>query len=151
MASNDKVFYTDGHEVTVTDTSFKVNRKEYKLLGITRHGLLTIKPHRAPGIFIAIIGLLVLVIGAYELLPSGSLQDVRMLNRWISANDIAVFSGGLIALAGMSFAILVKPKYAVRISTAEGESNAVISKHQEYVRQIIDGLNRAFIARGVKA
>ena len=150
MAS-DKVFYTDGHEVTVTDTTFKVSKKEYRLLGITRHGFLTIKPHRAPGIFVFIIGLLVLLIGALELLPAETAGDVRVMNGYISANDLAVFSGSLIAAAGLLFAVLVKPKYAVRISTAEGESNAVVSKHQEYIRQIIDGLNRAFIARGVKA
>ena len=73
------------------------------------------------------------------------------MNRWINANDIAVFGGGMLAVAGILIAILVKPKYAVRISTAEGESNVVVSRHQEYIRQIIDGLNRAFIARGVKA
>jgi hypothetical protein len=149
--ANDKVFYTDGHEVIVTDTTFKVNKKEYKLLGITRHGFLTIKPHRAPGIFIFIIGLLVLLIGAFELLPVLTVRDVRVMNRYISANDVAVFSGALIAALGLFLAILAKPKYAVRISTAEGESNAVISRQQEYIRQIIDGLNRAFIARGVKA
>jgi hypothetical protein len=151
MASTDKVFYTDGHEVTVTDTTFKVNNKEYKLLGITRHGFLTIKPHRAPGIFVFIIGLLVLVIGALELLPAETFGDVRFMNAYVSANDVAVFTGSLIAAAGLLFAVLVKPKYAVRISTAEGESNAVVSRQQEYIRQIIDGLNRAFIARGVKA
>ena len=150
MAS-EKVFYTDGHEVTVTDTTFKVNKKEYKLLGITRHGFLTIKPHRAPGIFIMIIGLLVLLIGALELLPASNFQDVRIMNRWINANDLAVFGGSVITAIGLLLALLVKPKYAVRISTAEGESNAVVSQHQEYIRQIIDGLNRAFIARGVKA
>ena len=151
MASTDKVFYTDGHEVTVTDTTFKVNKKEYKLLGITRHGFLTIKPHRAPGIFIMIIGLLILLIGVYNLLPDNAVQDIRLANRWIGANDFAVIVGGLLALGGLLYAIMVKPKYAVRISTAEGESNAVVSTHQEYIRQIIDGLNRAFIARGVKA
>ena len=101
MATTDKVFYTDGHEVTVTDTTFKVNKKEYKLLGITRHGFLTIKPHRAPGIFIMIIGLLVLVIGALELLPALTFQDVRIMNRWINANDIAVVGGSLLAAAGL--------------------------------------------------
>lgn len=151
MATTDKVFYTDGHEVLVTDSTFKVNRKEYKLLGITRHGLFTIKPHRAPGFFILIIGLLVLLIGAYELLPATGVGEIRMANRWISANDISVVAGSIIAFAGLMVIVLVKPKYAVRISTAEGESNAVVSRQQEYIRQIIDGLNRAFIARGVKA
>ena len=151
MASNEKVFYTDGHEVTVTDSTFKVSKREYKLLGITRHGFLTIKPHRAPGVFIAIIGLLILLIGALELLPVSNLQDVRVMNRWITANDIAVLGGSVLTAFGLLYAVLVKPKYAVRISTADGESNAVVSPQQEYIKQIIDGLNRAFIARGVKA
>lgn len=151
MAQTDKVFYTDGHEVTVTDTTFKVNKREYKLLRITRHGLLTIKPHRAPGAFTLIIGLLILAIGAYDLLPATTVGEIRIANRWVDANDLCVVIGSLIALAGFLGIVLVKPKYAVRISTAEGESNAVVSKQQEYIRQIIDGLNRAFIARGVKA
>lgn len=149
--AQDKVFYTDGHEVTVTDTTFKVNRREYKLLGITRHGMFTIKPHRAPGIFGLIIGLLILAIGAYQLLPATAIGELRIANRWVNANDLCVVAGALIAFAGLMAIILVKPKYAVRISTAEGESNAVVSPHQEYIRQIIDGLNRAFISRGVKA
>lgn len=152
MASNDnKVFYTDGHEVTVTDSTFKVHKKEYKLLGITRHGLLTIKPMRAPGIFTMLIGILVILIGAYELLPSSVFADVRMLGRWVTANQLAVAGGVLVAVMGLLMAILVKPKYAVRISTAEGESNVVVSRQPEYIRQIIDGLNRAFISRGVNA
>jgi hypothetical protein len=151
MATTGKVFYTDGHEVIVTDSTFKVNKREYKLLGITRHGLLTIKPHRAPGIFTLIIGLLLLAIGAYELLPATTIGEVRIANRFINANDLTVVMGSIIAFAGLMMLVLAKPKYAVRISTAEGESNAVISRQQEYIRQIIDGLNRAFIARGVKA
>src|SRR5689334_17434688 len=108
MASTDKVFYTDGHEVTVTDTTFKVNKKEYKLLGITRHGFLTIKPHRAPGIFLMIIGLLILLIGVYGLLPEAAIQEATLGSQSVSANSIAVIGGGLIALAGLLYAILMK-------------------------------------------
>lgn len=151
MAQSNKVFYTDGHEVTVTDTTFKVNKREYKLLGITRHGLFTIKPPRAPGVFTFIIGLLIVAIGAYQLLPATAIGEIRMASRWINANDLAVVIGVLVALAGLLAIVMVKPKYAVRISTADGESNAVVSRQQEYIRQIVDGLNRAFIARGVKA
>jgi hypothetical protein len=144
----DKVYYTDGHDVTVTSSTLKVHNREYMLPGITRHGLSTLKPSRAPGLFLFIIGMLVVVIGAYGLVPPGLVENTLIGNRWITANDWAVIFGATIALLGLLTAVLVKPKYAVRIATAEGENDVVVSKQREYIRQIIEGLNRAFVARG---
>jgi hypothetical protein len=39
----------------------------------------------------------------------------------------------------------LREKYAVRIYTAEGEKNVVVSASREYISQIIDALNRAFL------
>ena len=38
-------------------------------------------------------------------------------------------------------------RYAVSITTAEGEKNVVISKRKEYITQIVHALNEAFFAR----
>ncbi len=146
--NTDKVYYTDGHDVVVTSSTFKVHNKEYRLPGITRHGLSTLKPQRAPGLFLFIIGMLIVVIGAYQLVPPGFIENTLIMDRWVTANDWAVIIGAVVALAGLLIAMLVKTKYAVRIATAEGENDVVISKHREYIRQIIDGLNKAFVARG---
>lgn len=146
--NTDKVYYTDGHEVTVTSSTLKVHNKEYRLPGITRHGLSTLKPQRAPGLFLFIIGMLVVVIGAYGLVPPGLIENREIANRWVTANDWAIVIGAAIALAGLMTAVLVKPKYAVRIATADGENDVVVSKQREYIRQIIEGLNKAFVARG---
>jgi hypothetical protein len=146
--STDKVYYTDGHEVTVTSSTLKVHNKEYMLPGITRHGLSTLKPQRAPGLLLFVIGMLIVVIGVYKLIPPGYLQNVLIMDRWVTINDWAILGGALIALAGLLVATLVKTKYAVRIATAEGENDVVVSKHREYIRQIIEGLNKAFVARG---
>ena len=35
----DRILYTDGHDVTVTDTMFPVRNMSYRLVGITKHGL----------------------------------------------------------------------------------------------------------------
>lgn len=146
--NTDKVYYTDGHDVVVTSSTLKVHNREYRLPGITRHGLSTLKPQRAPGLFLFIIGMLIVVIGAYRLVPPGFLQNTYMMDRVVTANDWTVILGAIIALAGLMIAMLVRTKYAVRIATAEGESDVVVSKHREYIRQIIEGLNKAFVARG---
>lgn len=149
--NTDKVYYTDGHEVTVTSSTLKVHNKEYLLPGITRHGLSTLRPQRAPGLLLFIIGMLVVVVGAYQLIPPGLISNVFIMERWVTVNDWAVVAGGLIGLAGLLTAMLVRPKYAVRIATAEGENDVVVSRHREYIRQIIEGLNKAFVARGSTA
>jgi len=146
--NTDKVYYTDGHEVTVTGSTLKVHNKEYLLPGITRHGLSTLKPQRAPGLFLFIIGMLIVVVGAYQLIPPGIVPNVCIANRLVTVNEWAIGAGAVIGLAGLLIAMLVKPKYAVRISTAEGENDVVVSREREYIRQIIDGLNKAFVARG---
>jgi hypothetical protein len=146
--NTDKVYYTDGHDVVVTSSTLKVHNREYRLPGITRHGLSTLKPQRAPGLFLFIIGMLIVVIGAYRLVPPGFLQNTYMMDRVVTANDWTVILGAIIALAGLMIAMLVRTKYAVRIATAEGECDVVVSKHREYIRQIIEGLNKAFVARG---
>jgi hypothetical protein len=146
--NTDKVYYTDGHDVTVTSSTLKVHNKEYLLPGITRHGLSTLKPQRAPGLFLFIIGMLIVVIGAYQLIPPGYVDSVYIMNRLVTANVWAIIIGATIGLAGLLTAMLVRPKYAVRIATAEGENDVVVSPHREYIRQIIEGLNKAFVARG---
>jgi hypothetical protein len=149
--NTDKVYYTDGHDVVVTASTFKVHNKEYRLPGITRHGLSTLKPQRAPGLFLFIIGMLVVTLGAYQLMPPGYVDNMLIMDRWVTVNDWAVIFGATLGLVGLLIAMLVKTKYAVRIATAEGENDVVVSKHREYVRQIIDGLNKAFVARGQAA
>lgn len=146
--NTDKVYYTDGHDVVVTSSTLKVHNKEYRLPGITRHGLTTRKPQRAPGLFLFIIGMLIVTVGAYQLIPPGYVDNMLIMDRWVTVNDWAIVFGAALGLTGLLIAMLVRPKYAVRIATAEGENDVVISKHREYIRQIIDGLNKAFVARG---
>ena len=53
----DKVIYTDGRDVTVTDSALKVKNTSYKLSGITNLALRTIRAERWPGIILLLLGL----------------------------------------------------------------------------------------------
>jgi xanthosine utilization system XapX-like protein len=59
-------------------------------------------------------------------------------------NTLALWIGAGLALIGLIILLMARERYAVRIQTAEGEKNAVVSYKREYVAQIVDALNTAF-------
>lgn len=140
----DKIIYTDGHDITVTDTELQVKKKTYKLDGIIKHGLMIMKPERLPAIILMALGVIALLIGLLELIAPTTIADAYIDGSFVSANTIAIWIGaGLLAIGVIMLAVM-RERYAVRIFTAEGEKNAVVSKSREYVTQIIAALNTAF-------
>jgi hypothetical protein len=138
----EKVLYTDGRDVTVTDSTLKIKTAAYKLNGITSLSLWTIKPERWPGIVLMLLGIVSALAGWSAALPASlniktesGILDANMLAMWIGA---ALFVIGILAIA------LGKERYAVRIATAEGEKNAIVSDRREYIAQIVDAVNKAF-------
>lgn len=140
----DRVLYTDGRGITVTDSTFQVNKTEYQIEGIIKHGLLIMRPERLPGMLLLIVGFIVAVIGILNLIPNTMIADVQLNDQAVSANTVAMWAGGALALIGIVILAVVRERYAVRIATAEGEKNAVVSDRKEYISQIVDALNQAF-------
>jgi hypothetical protein len=138
----DKVIYTDGRDVVVTDSTLKVKNTSYHLNGITKLSLWTIRPDRWPGILLLLIGLIAAVGGYMNMLP----PDLNMNTEdgYLSANTLAMWIGAGLFLVGILALALSKERYAVRIGTAEGEKNAVVSARREYIAQIVDALHSAF-------
>jgi hypothetical protein len=139
----DKVIYTDGHDVTVTDTTLQVKNHEYNLSGVMKCGLMVLQPQRAPGIILLVLGLALIVVGLMQLIPTATVPDMEVANRSPDVNTLAVWIGGALALIGILVLGLVKERYAVRIATAEGEKDAVVSDKREYIHQIVDAINQA--------
>jgi len=139
----DKVLYTDGHDVVITESTFKVKNKSYSLNGITKHGLLTLRPDRAPGILFFVLGVIISLCGILNAIPTSWMNAVYINGSYIGINELATWVGLGIALIGVLITTLVKERYAVRIATAEGEKNAIVSKKKEYVRQIVHALTDA--------
>jgi hypothetical protein len=138
----DKVIYTDGRDVVVTDSTLKVKNASYRLNGITKLCLWTIRPDRWPGILLLLLGLLAVACGYMNLLPEN--MSVQTSNGNLDSNTLAVWVGVALAVVGILILALSKEKYAVRIGTAEGEKNAVVSYKREYISQIVDALHSAF-------
>ena len=151
MAANE-VIYTDGQRIIVTPSAFQVKDVKYNLLGITKHGLAVMKPIRLPGIALITLGIAVSLVGFFRLVPSGMIQNINIhvYGKLVSANNMALAMGLLFMTLGLIILIIVKEKYAVRIATAEGETNAVVSNQREYINQIINALNRAFMMESSK-
>jgi hypothetical protein len=140
----EKILYTDGHDVVITESSFQVKNKMYNLDGITKHALQTIRPNRAPAIFVFVLGLIIMVAGVLKMISPTLIPDVNMGGNYISANTLAVWAGLLLAIVGLLITISLRERYSVRISTAEGEKDAVVSRQKEYIRQIVNALNEAY-------
>ena len=140
----EKVLYTDGHEVTVTDTFFRVKKALYYLNGITRHGLLIIHPYRLGPFLSLVLGAMLITTGAMRLIPVRTIPNIVLLSDEISANAIALGLGIALFVVGLLVLIFMRDRYAIRIATAEGEKNVLVSPRREYITQVVDALNNAF-------
>jgi hypothetical protein len=142
---SERTLYTDGHEVTVTECSFKVKKISYHLKGITRHSFQIIHPDRLPALFVGLAGAVLITLGAMKLIPSSTFRDLDVTGLTITANTISLVLGVLLLVTGSVVVATMKDRYAVRIATAEGEKNVVVSPKKEYVAQIVDALNKAYL------
>ena len=138
----DKILYTDGHDVTVTDSTLLVKNHEYKLNGVTRCALMVLQPKRAPGALLLLIGLTFVALGILNMM-SPYFAPVVINNKAYNMDLVAIWAGGFLALVGIVALAIVRERYAVRIATAEGEKDAVVSSRKEYVTQIVDAINQA--------
>ena len=120
--TTERILYTDGHDVTVTDSTFRVRKHFYKLDGITRHGFSIIKPNRIPGLFFIGLGLIALTIGLSSVGQESNFA-IRMSSTVLGSKVILSACGGTFILAGIVLMIAMKEKYGVHIVTAEGEKD----------------------------
>ncbi len=147
MITDNIIYFTDGHQVMITNDGFKVKSIVYRLNGITQHGLSIIRPKRTPTILLMIFGIALFLSGTLNLIPSSWNTNVNLLGFSLLVNSL-LMGGGIVLLGiGVSLLILQREKYSVRILTAEGEKDVVISHSREYISQIVDGLNRAYLDR----
>src|ERR1041385_9553178 len=120
METNRVLYYTDGHEVSVTDSGFKVRKTLYQLNGITRHGFSIISPMRAPFTVLMVIGAITFICGAMNFLPQAWMGSVSIFGFNLLVNSVMMTVGTLLFIVGMLVMLQLKEKYAVRIFTAEG-------------------------------
>ena len=70
--TTERILYTDGHDVTVTDSVIRVRKQFYRLDGITRHGFAIIRPNLIPGIIIAALGFIAVILSFTDIVQDRS-------------------------------------------------------------------------------
>ncbi len=142
--SQETVYFQKG-DVTITSTRATLGAKTYAIADVKSASLGVIPVNRAPGIILATIGGLIstasTVIVVVALILYGSDPS---LSCCIGPAIIAT----LMSIFGIVRAVRAKPKYAVRVGSVTGESDALVSEDEPWAREIVQAMNRAIIERG---
>src|SRR5258707_11629709 len=101
METDKVLYYTDGHEVTVSDSGFKVKKTLYQLNGITRHGFSIISPMRAPFTVLMVLGAITFACGAMNFIPQAWMRSVNLFGFNLLVNSVIMTAGIVLFVLGM--------------------------------------------------
>ena len=129
MNSNDEVIFYQDQSIKITNTRAIFGEKTYAMGNITSVMTGTVPANRVAGIAMTILGIATAICGG-------------------SARAEGAIVGIVIIIIGFVLAGNAKTKYTVKIGSAGGETDALISKDKKYIQEIVNALNDAIIKRG---
>ena len=121
-----KFLYTDGRDVVVTESTFKTKKAQYSLKGIIDFGVAVLRPQLLPGLVMTLIGLTLAANWYYHFIPRGFF-DFFSIPSSLATSNLQLILGICITCIGLAYMLLTKRRYVVRIETAEGQKNVVVS------------------------
>ena len=142
------VIYTDGHGIKVTSTEFITHKANYLIAGISDVRMHLIKASKTPGILLIVLGIIGMVAGAMHLLSTVDIPPSYVGNILMTPNRLVFAIGAVLLLLGVLLVVLMRDKYAVKILTAEGEKEPVVSPRQDYINQIVTAVQNAVLHYG---
>lgn len=139
----ERIIYTDGNGVKITDVNFYTHQQTYLLEGITDVRLVRNPASKWPGIVSFLLGIVALVLGSFE-----TLADWRMT---LGESVYIVDSSAVLIVAGVVFIVLgiilmvaLKDHFSVGIRTAEGMKQPVTSTSREYIAHLVGQLKKSY-------
>jgi hypothetical protein len=136
--SEENTLYTDGRGVRITNCRAIVGSRTYSMANVSSVAVHTIpRPWPLP--------LLLLLVGAVGAMWCGIMALNAPNDREPRVLSVAL---GIVGALGLLLLLLVRPKYAVRITAAGGESNALISHDRYFIERVVAALNQAIVHRG---
>lgn len=148
--ATEEILYTDGQDVVVTMSTLQVKDRFYRLKAIKKHGIAILQPVRLPGLIVFIIGVVVSIMGLAGSFHSQIPAEWSITGEPMSVSIVAQWAGVLMAMGGLMLTIALRERYAVQIDTSDGEKLAVVSTKREQIMEIVNALNRAFMAIDVQ-
>ena len=143
--ATERILYTDGHDVTVTDSTLRVRKHAYQLDRIYQHRISIFKPNRTPGLFFIGLGLINLTAGTADNSFQQSGFSLHFSSLDVGANAILITLGIFLMVSGIVFMIARREKYGMHIVTAYEEKDVLVSKRREYVATVEEALNKALV------
>jgi hypothetical protein len=125
-------YYSDG-AITVSSTRAVLGGKTYAMANITSVSMGEKPANRAPAIFIVLLGAMGVLLAGMGLFDNGS--------AWYAI-------GGVLMALGIILAVAAKGQYMVRIGSASGEADALVSQSKGHIAEIVDAMNQAIVERG---
>lgn len=141
----DRVIYTDGHNVIVTETAIRVKNSLYRLKGVTRYTLSTLEPERVPALILLTFGFLLLVVGLFSVIPVSMAQGLQLGKTHVSMNTIAFGGGILFLVLGLMVSIITKKNILCALLPHWVKQDVVVSDKKEYISQIVEALDEATV------
>ncbi len=136
-----KLLYIDEHGVSLTKYRLRVKKQTYAINEIRGHQLHVMRPERAPGFFLLIIGLGLIMCSA---VAPVLLSIPESIEKFVSPGAMIFYSGMLLIFWGLARIVLSRERYALRIYTKQGDKNAIVSTRKEYIDEINSALNNVF-------
>ena len=125
-------YYQDG-AVTVTNARAVLGGKTYAMANVTSVSMAEKPANRTTGIVIALVGLAL----------AACLGTVGG-----DASAVGIIFGLLVLGAGIAMAVTAKGSYIVRIGSASGEADGLVSNDRDHIQKIVSAMNEAIINRG---
>ncbi len=125
-----EISYFQDQNVNITNARAVLSGTTYAMSNITSVSMGERAANRNPGCLVTILGFIGWGV-------AGALENMGVLIVCILA-----------FLVGIALIIMAKPSYVVRISSASGEVEGLVSQNKEYIQKVINALNEAIINRG---
>lgn len=126
-------YYQDQH-VAITNTRARLGSKTYTMANITSVSMGELPPNRTPAWIVMIVGVLI----------GGCVATQQESGAMVGG----IVLGLLIVGVGIAIAVSAKPRYVVRIGSASGEANALMSPDRKHIEEIVAAMNKAIVERG---
>ncbi|MFN8477571.1 MAG: DUF6232 family protein [Kouleothrix sp.] len=130
MATSEVMYYSQGN-VQISNARVVLGGVTYAMANITSVAIAEQPANKKPGIALTVVGALIAIC------TLGSQSAI----------------GGLIfglILVGIGVLLLIseKPQYFVRLGSASGETNGLVSPDRNYIVAVVNAINEAIVKRG---
>jgi len=143
----DSIIYTDGRDIKVTTSQFIAGETNYLIDGIVNARTNFIRAKTGSAIILTVVGLLAIAAGYFHLFRTSQVDSLYLGTMVLTPNRIAAIAGLILVVIGVLWIALSHHRYAVHITTAEGEKEPVVSTKKDYVNQIVSAINKALNLR----